>query len=276
MTTLDFEKLNRSYEELSVKFPILLNRMAEQEDVKSVVEQNHDNNRWWPNNIEDWRLRMLVAGWSTRVSFNMVDKYAGVVNTVSRIGFDRLTTLPKEKLREIIRPIGLADSRISYFYSLQDFFASLRAENIDPLDVEVAPLIFRFASQVKNAQYKVAQCAILYSRGYHSGIIPVDSGMVTRLGPLLGLDLSRGPIAHEEMRYIIERCVKEREADCQNIIKSNHYKVSIPDGVAPTWWVHLVLIYFKRLYCNRPNARLCKSVPTCQRLLDCGCPGDGD
>ena len=45
----------------------------------------------------------------------------------------------------------------------------------------------------------------------------------------------------------------------------------IPEDADPTWFVHLVLIYFKRLYLNRPGPRLCQLRPACQAFLDCGC-----
>ena len=40
---------------------------------------------------------------------------------------------------------------------------------------------------------------------------------------------------------------------------------------APTWFAHLVLIYFKRLYLNRPAPELCPRRPACPELLECGC-----
>ena len=40
-------------------------------------------------------------------------------------------------------------------------------------------------------------------------------------------------------------------------------------GNGPTWWMHLVLIYFKRLYLNRPSKRLCLRRPMCIDVIDC-------
>jgi hypothetical protein len=37
-------------------------RAAGQPDVRAAVEANHDDNRWWPRSVSDWRVRMTVAG----------------------------------------------------------------------------------------------------------------------------------------------------------------------------------------------------------------------
>ena len=58
----------------------LVGRAAALPDVRAAVEANHDDNRWWPASVPDWRVRMTVAGWSTRVSYAMVSTYAGVVS----------------------------------------------------------------------------------------------------------------------------------------------------------------------------------------------------
>src|SRR5713226_2947928 len=52
---------------------------AAQAGVKAAVEANHDENRWWPACVSDWRMRMAVAGWSSRVSYTMIGTYAVVV-----------------------------------------------------------------------------------------------------------------------------------------------------------------------------------------------------
>lgn len=248
-------------------------RMAREADVHAAVVDNHDENRWWPTRIEDPCLRMLVAGWSARVSYQMVGKYAEVVASADRIGFDTLTLMDDHALVELVRPIGLPTARIEYLRSLNLFLKSLNSGGASPLTMNASEFIHCFAEQVSFASYKVAQCAALYSRGYHCGIIPIDSGMVTRLAPILGIELPRGAIAHERMREILEANVKLFELDYRQLIQSLKYSVRVPVDRAPTWWVHLVLIYFKRLYCNRPSVRLCRSRPACDELLDCDCLG---
>jgi hypothetical protein len=68
-------------------------------------------------------------------------------------------------------------------------------------------LIQQLADQVLGAGFKVAQCAALYAKGYHCGIIPVDSGMAQLLGPCIGMRLPSGTHGHEVMRRHLERLV---------------------------------------------------------------------
>jgi hypothetical protein len=239
--------------------------------VKRAVEDNHDDNRWWPSYIEDWRLRMLVAGWSSRVSYNMINTYRAVIEDSRSTGYDALCRSSDHELRRILHPIGLTGARIGYLRSLSDYISVLESEHRDPFAWSADDFIEDFAHRVKYAGYKVAQCAVLYARGYHSGIIPVDSGMVAKLAPCLGISLPNSPIAHEIMRKFLQSCVTERQDDYMNAVAANDYKVNIPCGVLPTWWFHLILIYFKRIYCNRPSPRLCPRRPVCIQVVDCAC-----
>ena len=52
---------------------------SKQEKVKEAVLKNHDNNLWWPLEITDYRKRMLFAGLSTRISYNMINCYRNVI-----------------------------------------------------------------------------------------------------------------------------------------------------------------------------------------------------
>jgi hypothetical protein len=244
-------------------------RVAALPDVRAAVEANHDDNRWWPRRVTDPRMRMLVAGWSSRVSYTMIDTYARVVADATTISFDTLAGLPDRQVTELVRPIGLPAARIRYLRSLTDFLTRLTDEGTNPHTVAPDELIGRFAAEVQQASFKVAQCAVLYARGYHCGVMPVDSGMVTRLAPLLGLRLPTGPVAHERMRITLEACVHDRPRDYRGIIDRTGYAVTLPDTAAPTWWAHLVLIYFKRLYLNRPGPRLCPTRPSCPQVVDC-------
>jgi hypothetical protein len=46
--------------------------------------------------------------------------------------------------------------------------------------------------------------------------------------------------------------------------------VTVPDPATPAWWLHLVLIYFKRRYLNSPaSPELCTRRPVSTDLLDC-------
>lgn len=235
-------------------------------DVRAAVEANHDNNRWWPTSIIDPRTRMLVAGWSTRISYSMIDTYARVVAAADALGFDRLTTLDDGELENLVRPLGLPVARIGYLHSLASFIARWQD---DIIEADIDSIIQRFATQVHHASFNIAQCAVLNARGYHCGIIPVDSGMVTRLGPALGVALPRGPAAHETLRIVLQRCVRDRAHDYRQLIERNGYQISIPATADPTWWMHLVLIYFKRLHLNRPGPDLCVRRPICVDVIGC-------
>lgn len=241
---------------------------AAQEQVKAAVEANHDDNRWWPAFVTDPRVRMAVAGWSSRVSYSMIDTYAAVVKATDADGWDLLTGMDDTCLTAVVRPLGLSDARVRYLRSLEAF---LDRRDLDKLlAMPAGEFVEDFAAQVDGASYKTAQCAALYSRGYHCGIIPVDSGMVTLLGPLLGLRLENGPQAHEQMRLLLEACATTRPTAFRDLADQRGHAVTIPGDTAPTWWLHLVLIYFKRLFLNRPaSPRLCTLRPACADLLDC-------
>ena len=122
------------------------------------------------------------------------------------------------------------------------------------------------------ASARTATGPALYARGYHCGIIPADSGMVTKLAPFLGFPLTAGPAAHEELRQILEASTAAVAGRYRELAARLGYRVTIPDKAPPTWLVHLVLIYFKRLYLNKPSAALCQARPACDAFLDCHCP----
>jgi endonuclease III len=260
-----------SHSVLADRMYSLVARAAQQPDVRAAVEANHDDNRWWPLSVPDWRVRMTVAGWSTRVSYAMISTYAEVVSRADALGWTSLTMLDDVTLRALVRPLGLAASRVSYLRSLSAFVHRTDAEGTNLAAMHVDDLVRLFAANVRGAGYKVAQCATLYARGYHCGIIPVDTGMVTRLAPFLGVPLGNGAVAHEQLRHVLESATAAHAADYLDLAARIGYRVQIPADAAPTWFVHLVLIYFKRLYLNRPSQRLCPRLPACSRFLDCGC-----
>ncbi|MFB6504243.1 hypothetical protein ACFYXP_21215 [Streptomyces sp. NPDC002466] len=249
-------------------------RAAGLPDVRAEVEANHDENRWWPTSIGDPRVRMLAAGWSTRVSYRMVETYAGVITSADARGFDNLVASTDAELASLVRPIGLPQARIDYLRSLAKLLQGWEKEGIDPTaeSAGLDALVLDFAARVRGASYKVAQCALLTACGYHCGIIPVDSGMVTKLAPALGLALPTGAAAHERMRHVLEAVVHARSAEYRSLVTANKYRITIPEGVEPTWWVHLVLIYFKRLYLNGPSPQLCRRRPVCTKVVGCAHP----
>jgi len=249
----------------------LVARAARQPDVQAAVEANHDDNRWWPLSVTDWRVRMTAAGWSSRVSYAMISTYAQVVSRADQLGWNGLTGLDDSALASVVRPLGLITSRVSYLRSLAGFVSRAEAAGTDLAGLPPEDLIRVFAAGVRGAGYKVAQCAALYARGYHCGIIPVDSGMVTRLAPFLGIRLSPRPDTHEQLRHLLQAAASSMTDRYRELASTLSYDVRIPQDADPTWFVHLVLIYFKRLYLNRPGPRLCALTPACADFLDCEC-----
>jgi endonuclease III len=249
----------------------LVARAAALPDVRAEVEANHDENQWWPMSITDPRVRMLAAGWSTRVSYRMVGTYAKVIQTADALGFDSLVASTEGELARLVRPLGLTQTRIDYLRSLAELLHGWSKEGVDPLSpsADGDELIGDFAHRVRGASYKVAQCALLTTRGYHCGIIPVDSGMVSKLAPALGIGLPSGTAAHERMRHVLEAAVHARAADFRILAAAHGHRVTIPEGAEPTWWVHLILIYFKRLYLNGPSPQLCRRRPLCAEAVGC-------
>lgn len=243
---------------------------ARQPDVRAAVEANHDDNRWWPLSVTDWRVRMTAAGWSTRVSYSMIRTYAGVVACADQLGWSDLTAMDDTALAAMVRPLGLTASRVSYLRSLARFIHETEMAGTDLAGLQPEELIGMLAAGVHGAGYKVAQCAALYTHGYHCGIIPVDSGMVSRLAPFAGIRLDPGPDAHEQLRHLLQAAASTTSR-YRELASMLSYGVHIPEDADPTWFVHLVLIYFKRLYLNRPGPRLCPRRPACADFLDCRC-----
>jgi hypothetical protein len=69
------------------------------------------------------------------------------------------------------------------------------------------------------------------------------------------LPVPRTALGHEHMRKELERLVAE--TDCHSIAKATGYQeLTLPPDSPLTWWAHLVLIYYKRLYCNLTHPAL--------------------
>ena len=207
---------------------------AAQPDVKAAVEANHDDNRWWPLFVSDWRVRMTVAGWSTRVSYAMIGTYADVVTRADARGWTELAQMDDTSLSAMVRPLGLTAARVGYLKSLAEFIGTSSLSTGDLGVTHPEDLIGPFAANVYGAGYKVAQCAALYAGGYHCGIIPVDSGMVTRLAPFLGIKLVSGPIAHEQFRQVLQACTAARADAYRDLVSRLGYDICIPDDADPT------------------------------------------
>ena len=91
--------------------------------------------------------------------------------------------------------------------------------------------------------------------------MPVDSGMKDNLLPCIGFNTYKNAIGHDILRKELQDLVKDNNLK-DIIIKNGYESLNIPDYNNATWWAHLVLIYFKRHYCNKHKPEECplKSV----------------
>ena len=223
-------------------------------DVKEDIFKNHDNNMWWPLEVEDYRKRLLIAGLSTRISYNMINSYRKVIDDLNCYSYEEIKIMTKEELTNIIKGLGLSNTRYKYLNSMIKFIESYENELQKKSDDELIKLI---ADNVNGASYKVAQCCVLYMRGYYCGIMPVDSGMKDVELPCMGFNEYKNAIGHDILRKQLQELVNDN--DMTDIIKKNGYEtLNIPDYQNATWWAHLVLIYFKRHYCNKHNPDECQ------------------
>src|SRR5574344_426649 len=222
-------------------------------DVKEDIFKNHDNNMWWPLEVEDYRKRLLIAGLSTRISYNMINSYRKVIDDLNCYSYGEIKNMSEEELINIIKGLGLSNTRYKYLNSMIKFIESYENELQEKSADELIKLI---ADNVNGASYKVAQCCVLYMRGYHCGIMPVDSGMKDVELPCMGFNEYKNAIGHDVLRKQLQELVNDN--DMTDIIKKNGYEtLNIPDYQNATWWAHLVLIYFKRHYCNKHNPDEC-------------------
>lgn len=232
---------------------MILDICSEQPDVKENVIKNHDNNLWWPLDITDYRKRLLVAGLSTRISYNMINSYIKIINDLNSFSYEQIEKMSEEEIISIIKGLGLSNSRYKYMKSMIDFIDKY-STIIDKLSND--ELIKLISDNVSGASYKVAQCCVLYMRGYYCGIMPVDSGMKDMELPCLGFSKYSTAIGHDTLRKELEELIRNNDLE-DIIIKNGYGELSIPDYKNATWWSHLVLIYFKRYYCNKHNPEMC-------------------
>lgn len=222
-------------------------------DVKEDLFKNHDNNMWWPLEVDDYRKRLLIAVLSTRISYNMINSYRKVINDLNNYSYEEIKNMSEQELTNIIKGLGLSNTRYKYLSSMIKFIENYENEIQEKSDDDLIKLI---ADNVNGASYKVAQCCVLYMRGYYCGIMPVDSGMKDVELPCMGFNEYKNAIGHDILRKQLQELVEDN--DMTDIIEKNGYsKLNIPDYQNATWWAHLVLIYFKRHYCNKHKPEEC-------------------
>lgn len=235
------------------EFKKIIDICSNQEEVRNAVKKNHNNNLWWPLEVEDYRKRLLIAGLSTRVSYNMIDSYRKVINDLNSYTYDEIKNMTEDEIINIIKGLGLSNTRYKYLSSMIDFIEKYDSEIKTLSNDELIKLI---ANNVSGASYKVAQCCILYIRGYYSGIMPVDSGMKDVELPCLGFEQYKNALGHDILRKELEALVKDN--NMEEIIKQNGYEeLKVENYDNATWFCHLALIYYKRYFCNKHNPEKC-------------------
>ena len=86
--------------------------------------------------------------------------------------------------------------------------------------------------------------------------MPVDSGMKDIQLPCLGFEKYSNAFGHDILRKQLQELVKDNNME-DIIIQNGYDKLNIPDYNNACWWVHLVLIYYKRHYCNKHKPDEC-------------------
>lgn len=245
----------------------ILDICSSQESVHEDIFKNHDDNMWWPLKVTDYRKRLLIAGLSTRISYNMIRSYQKVIDNLDGFNYDEIKNMSEEQIKEIIKGLGLSNTRYKYISSMINFIEQ-HAEDLIKLPNE--ELIELIAKNVSGASYKVAQCCVLYMRGYYeSGIMPVDSGMKDVELPCLGFPTYKTAIGHDYLRKELETLTKD--LDLEDVIEKNRYSdLNIPNTSNATWWSHLVLIYYKRHFCNKHKPEECPLAKAGVKVL-CKC-----
>ena len=235
------------------EFKKIIDICSNQEEVREAVKKNHNNNLWWPLDVDDYRKRLLIAGLSTRISYNMIDSYRKVINDLNKYSYEEIRNMSESEIIDVIKGLGLSNTRYKYLSSMIDFIEKYDNEIKTLSNDELIKLI---ADNVNGASYKVAQCCVLYVRGYYSGIMPVDSGMKDVELPCLGFEQYKNALGHDILRKELEELVKGN--NMEEIIKQNGYEdLEVKDYNNATGFCLLVLIYYKRYFCNKHNPENC-------------------
>lgn len=87
------------------------------------MRRRNDNNEHlrWSLEVEDYRKRLLIAGISTRISYNMIDSYRKVINDLNSYTYDEIKNMMKDEIINIIKGLGLSNARYKYLSSIIDF-----------------------------------------------------------------------------------------------------------------------------------------------------------
>lgn len=252
MKKLDKQRINITTND----FERILRIAASQSVVRDVLMKSHDDSTWWPRHVKDWRSRMLIAGLSARISYRMVPIYREIVDKLDSYSWASLSRMSEGQIKGIIGRIGLYRARVRFWRSLVSFIDLMEKRRTDIQSLANDELIALIQANVEGASYKLAQCCVLYAKGYYCGVMPVDSGMKDMLGPCLGFPIPPDGYGHEAFRRQLEKLTSS--IDCRRIAGELGYgELKFPDQGALTWWAHIVLISYKRFFCNNRKPDSC-------------------
>ena len=144
------------------KLEKILSILAKDKILQQEAKKNFTNNLWWPSTVKDKRLRLIIAGLSTRISYSMIETYKKVINNIISIGYDNLASLNDKEKLVMIKPLGLSTTRLNYINSMIKFISS----HSDLNNLKDDAFIKLINDEVVGASYKVAQCCLLYYKGY--------------------------------------------------------------------------------------------------------------
>lgn len=258
MEVLKVKDTNESIFDSKIIAQIIL-EMASSNGIIDEVKKNYADNTWWPLHISDYRKRMIIAGLSSRVSYNMINTYNKVCFDINEFSFEAITKMNDSELNDLLKPLGLVNSRVKYVASMSEFLILNTKQDI--FETEVDTVIENIAKNVYGASYKIAQCALLYAKSYYCGIFPIDSGMKDVLFPCLHFKKYKTSIGHEHLRKEITTIILEEKSYLISEIKTNYpyfynnINENGDDGLI--WWAHLTMIYYKRKYCNKKAGNNC-------------------
>lgn len=211
-----------------------------------------------------------MAGLSARVSYRHITTFSNVVHALGALSEQDLRSLSDARFLELVRPLGMGRARLAFWTGIRDL-----ADRHDLTELANWPndaLISLLSSSVEGAGYKVAQSMVVCLKGYYSGVFIVDSGLKDLFSRCVGLPFRPGAVGHEDLRHQYEAFVKSIPLSSVTplVWSPQLYEEILRSGLGATvWFAHLLLVYFKRLYCNPARVQECpiaaKVAPNCGR-----------
>jgi len=87
------------------KLEQVLKSISKNKKVQEEVFKNFENNLWWPSAVKDKKMRLIIAGLSTRVSYAMINSYIKVIRQLENLDYYEFLALGHNKVTEILKPL---------------------------------------------------------------------------------------------------------------------------------------------------------------------------